>query len=278
MSRVLTLGPLQLMLAANALLLLPYCALLVSLWLKSSKDAAASGLAFAGAVVFAWSARESLKARSPAHPMLGFAIFLVAVLLYVSAVAVDFRIVMGASAAAMITSQVYLSFGGAGVRTLSAPLFLFLLATPVPGFVLSEISRLLLDFSTEIMPPLLEPFVGSIQVEGYKLLFGEGFGRGIEIVEDCSGLGGILLFVPLAVILLQAHGRVSLVAGSIIVLLSPVFGYVGSLFRIFVTGLFTNTDSSILRSAVMHDILGIASLLLTGIFMLLACKVVGRKQ
>ncbi|MHC5066411.1 MAG: archaeosortase/exosortase family protein [Planctomycetota bacterium] len=272
-------NPNRLILAVNLILLLPYLRLLSSLWATGSKDAAASGLAVAGGLVFGVPILRNASARPATQPALGFCGFILAAFLYVSAVLIDFRVLVGVSATGMLAAQCYLTYGSAVLRRLSVPFLLLLMATPVPAFILSGITRELLDLSVVLMPALLEPFLGPITVEGYHLFFGEpGAVRGIEIVEDCSGLGGILLFVPLAVIFLYAHGKVSILAGSSLVLLSPVLGYLGSLFRIYVTGLFVSTDSDFLRSDGMHSVLGIVSLLLTGLVLLLLCRLFAKRS
>ena len=88
MSRLLT--PLM-----TAGLLVPYLTMLVVYWLSDSKHSAASGLAFAGALVLGWREKSRIRQGTPSRPILGGVGLSLAILGYVASVALDFRAGVG---------------------------------------------------------------------------------------------------------------------------------------------------------------------------------------
>lgn len=267
------LSPSKLILVANLTLFFPYGLILTALWLTQSKDAAASALAFAAALVFAHRAWPGLSPARPARPQLGFTVFALGTLLYAASVTLDVRVGVGISATMLIAAQVYMGFGPKGLRSLRLPLLLLLLATPVPGFVLGEFSRFLLDALVAMVPAMLGLLVeGPVSTEGYHVFFGEESGKVFSIVEDCSGLGGVLLFIPLAFILLEAFRPIPLGRGLTVVAVAVPLAFAASLPRILSTALMIDMDSELVNSVGLHEAIGILSLGAAMVLLALLCR------
>ena len=80
------------------------------------------------------------------------------------------------------------------------------------------------------------------------------------MVEDCSGLGGMLLFVPLVVVLTETYnlsfGRAAILLASV----APL-AYVASLARILMTGVLANSGWEFTLWDEVHEASGIFTLL-----------------
>ena len=259
----------RLILLLTASLLAPYLLMLVALWSSESKDSAASGLAFAGAVVLGWHKRSSLAGGSPGRKGLGMTGVFLATLCYTGSVILDFRVGVGIFAPAILLSLVYLFRGRHATVALRLPILLLILATPVPGFVMNEITYALLDFLVVVMSGILAWLHIQVSVDGYTLV---GSDWGVQIVEDCSGLGGILLFVPLAILLLYAHPRVPPLGYAAVLAASLPIAFFGSVLRVLVSCLLGEMGSSLFSSDLFHQIAGLVTLLLGIVLLILLCR------
>ena len=226
-------------LGGNIVLLAPYLDILWDLCFDGGRTAGATALAFCAALYFGWIRRQHLDFTTPNRQFVGLSGLLVTVLGYVLCVAIDLRVGAGVCATAAIAMQIYLLHGRHALRSFVIPLLLFLLATPIPGFVVDYLTHAILGTLMAVVPTLLSPFVsGPVIHEGYYLYLGDS--AVVALVEDCSGLGGMLLFVPLVVVLTEGF-KLSLGRAATLLASAVPLAYLASLARILMTGLLANT-------------------------------------
>ncbi len=262
MSRLLT--PLM-----TASLLVPYLTMLAVFWLSDSKDSAASGLAFAGALVLGWRERSRIQQGTPGRPILGALGLSLASLCYVASVTLDFRVGVGVFAPAILVFLLYLFRGWQAISVLRLPIVLLLVATPIPGFVMDSITYFLLDVLQAVLPPILAALQIQVNVNASTLV---GNGWSVQIVEDCSGLGGILLFVPLTFLLLYSHPRVPPMGYGSVLLASLPIAFAGTVLRILGDCVLGEMGSSLFSSDLFHQVVGLLALLLGIVILVFLCR------
>ena len=128
---------------------------------------------------------------------------------------------------------------------------------------MARMGQVLVEAAATISHVLLSPFYAGLELVGYSLLLPSG--KAVEIVDDCNGLAGILLF-PVLILVLLAYWRVkSWKVGFLFLLLSFFAAFGGNLLRILFTACFEFQGVSWNHSPVFHEVLGLVSL---GIFFL----------
>ncbi len=243
---------------AALLLLVPYFELLYATWTGSSKVAASSALAFAAGLAMAWRRRDVFRDEGHAGDAgVGIAVLLVAALAYAAAVLFDVRIVAGLGAVGIVAALILLYGGSSALRAMALPLALLLLATPPPGFLLGAMTQTLVAITVFVTPLVLGPFVGRIEIEGAVLHM---TGGSVAVVDDCSGLGGVLLFVPLALVLVGLQDRVVAWKAALLPIVGIVLAFVGSLLRVWISAILVRFDLPLAESDVAHEVLGMVSL------------------
>lgn len=254
----------------TATLLIPYITMLAAFWMSESKHSAASGLAFAGALVVGWLEKGRLPAASPGHHLIALGGLAVATLAYVCSVILDFRVGVGFFAPGMLISLLYMSRGWQGVLAMRLAIVLVLLATPLPGFVMDRITYSLLDALLVILPAILAVLQIPVAVDASNLA---GNGWTVQVVEDCSGLGGILLFVPLSLLLLYSHPRVPPMGYALILAASLPIAFAGTVLRILVDCVLGHLGSSLFSSEAFHLFVGLFTLLSGIVILVILCRI-----
>ena len=257
----------------TATLLIPYITMLAAFWMSESKHSAASGLAFAGALVVGWLEKGRLQAASPGHHLVALCGLAVATLAYVCSVILDFRVGVGFFAPSILISLLYMIRGRQGVLAMRLPIALLLLATPLPGFFMDRITYFLLDVLVVILPAILAVLQIPVAVDASSLV---GNGWTVQVVEDCSGLGGILLFVPLSLLLLYSHPRVPPMGYALVLAASLPIAFSGTVLRILVDCVLGTMGSSLFSSDLFHLFVGLAVLLLGLCLLVTLCRLFSR--
>ncbi len=247
---------------ASLLLLLgalePYLEMEGHLWLSTSKQNSAALIAFVG---FLWMLlgrkREIFDAHRVASPWaLSFAAFSLVFLWF--ALLMDIRSGVALFSILLLLSSLHFLFG---FRSSPSTFFAgtFLLATvPIPGGLMARMGQALVEAAASISHVLLSPFYSGLELLGYSLVLPSG--KAVEIVDDCNGLAGILLF-PVLVLVLLAFWRVKKwKLGIFFLSLSFFAAFGGNLLRILLTAIFEFQGVSLNHSPVFHEILGLASL------------------
>ena len=261
-------GPVRIAIVVACLaLLVPYGELLVATWSGDSKSAAPSMLSLGGACFLVWRNRAALvdgPAPIGRAVVPGLVTLALAALGYAMAVVLDVRLGAGLGVVLLLASMCWLHAGSTALARMVTPLVLIGLAAPLPGFVEAELTRLLVGATVWVTPSLLAPLVGPIEVEGAVLSMVES-GGSVAVVDDCSGLGGILLFAPLSVLVFALRGpgggggaRWMAGAGFFAVAAALAFG--ASLARVWVSALLVHYESTWAHSDAVHEALGLVML------------------
>jgi exosortase len=240
-------------------LLAPYLELLLMHWFSASGHAMASLLALAAAIMVAWLQRPAALAGPPQRNGLGLALLAVFVLAYALALSVlTRRTLVGGSATAIVACLCYLRYGGQGLQRLRYPLLLALLAIPFPGRLLDFLTYHLVGLASLVGTTVLSWLVAGVSQEGSVIVIA-GHGA-VEVVEDCSGLDGVLLFLPIAVTVVYFQPRLSGIAKAAILALAMPLALLGNLLRILLSGLLQVHYAELNRSEAFHQVVGIISL------------------
>lgn len=256
--------------------MLPYAVMMGTHLSGSSSGAAASTLSLGAALVFAWKRRRAFARRDPPQdPARAVLALGSAVLLYAVSVFLDIRVGIGWFFVAVLGAQIHLFAGFQALRSLAAPLLLLALAAPFPGFARALLTQELVEVIVLVAPPLLEPLIGPTATEGHFLLVPGGE---LAIVGDCSGLGSLLLVVPLVAILAAAHGLSS--AGRIAALavcgLALVFA--GNLARVLISAILVARSSPLAYSESVHELIGTACVLAAIVALFFVSQAMGRPR
>ncbi len=243
------------------LLLLPYLQVLTAIWLGSGSRSSASLVAFLGFVIFSGLAfRRRPVPEPPKWALPAFLLLSAGTLIYVVSVGHDVIAGMGLASALTGSAYLYLRGGHAWLWAMRFPLVLYLLAIPIPGFLMGAITQGLLISATVISSTVLSWFLPGVVVQGFHIEFDTG---SIAIVNSCSGLSGILLLIPLTVIfasLFQPVGRMRLAVGIVLALL---LAFSSNLFRILATAFLVHWGSPLGTSESAHEVLGSIPILLS---------------
>jgi exosortase len=250
-------------------LAVPWARLLISSWSDPTRSPGASVISFAAALLLALRALRDIGRTPGSRPWLGVAALAVTTAGYALSTATDFRVGAGLLMVGILTSLIYLDRGRTGVRALGLPLGLLALSTPIPGFVSSRLSAWLVDTAAILLPWLLQPLIGGVAAEGHVLHFEGG---SVAIVDDCSGLDGILLFVPIAILVVWAHRPIGPLAGGLVLLSAIPLAFAGNLLRVVVSALLVAADSPLAYSDPAHEILGVVTLALSLAALVMACR------
>ncbi len=259
----------------TATLLIPYITMLAAFWMSESKHSAASGLAFAGALVVGWLEKGRLKALAPGHHLVAIYGLAVVTMAYVCSVILDFRVGVGFLAPAILISLLYMIRGWQGVFAMRLSIVLLLLSTPLPSFVMDRFTYFLLDALVVILPAILAVLQIPVAVDAANLA---GNGWTVQVVEDCSGLGGILLFVPLSLLLLYSHPRVPPMGHALVLAASLPIAFSGTVLRILVDCVLGHWGSSLFSSDLFHQFVGLVSLLLGIVILVILCRLLSRPR
>lgn len=255
---------------AAALLLTPWLELLASTWNGDSKGAAQSILSFAAACALGWLRRDAFTAPQAGRAAIGMPLLAIAAFGFGLSVVFDVRLFAGVLAVGILACLVYLEAGARAARRLALPFALLAMATPIPAFVEGALTHNLVALTVSITPPLLQPIVGPIEVEGAVLHL---TGGSVAVVDDCSGLGGVLLFVPIAILLFAVHPRTTTWRGGVLLAIATPLAFAGSLLRVIVSALLVHFDAPLAESETAHEVLGIVTLTLALAGLLVASRV-----
>ncbi|GEM_PF-2537757 len=251
---------------AGLLLLFGICLPLLwiegALWMGSSKQAAGSALSFFAGLAFLWRALGRGNGREERSPPAYLSVLLILSLagLVLSSIT-DLRIGVGLATLLAVTLCLRALHGPGSLPRFYLPLAFFLLSLPVPGGVLSAATKILLDGAAWASEVVLGLTLSSVERTGYTFIFANG--EAVSIVEDCSGLGGILLLPPLALLFASWPRPLSPVRFGVLFLLSIPAALFANLLRILVTSWLIAGGMKIGADSWFHEGVGIAGLALS---------------
>jgi exosortase len=240
-------------------LFVPHAELLAVYWRSASSHGMGSLVAVLAALVLLWSLLPLRPGSRPRPSFLRFGYLALACLLalYVANLLVwQKRSLVGYGATGILATLVYLQAGRSGLWQLRYPLALALFAAPLPGLVLEAVDAGMIDLATAAGATVLGWYQDGVVREGYFIRVTEW--KTVQVVPDCSGLAGVLLFVPLAIVLsfyyprLTPLGRIGLLCSALPLAL------LGNLLRIVLTGVLLVHD--IEETETFHEVSGIVSL------------------
>jgi exosortase len=249
--------------------------MLWDLWWSPSKNAGASLVAAAGAVLLAWLGRADLVASPPARTAPGLVALAVGTIAYLASVFLDFRAGVGITGVLVAGSVAWVTLGRRATRALAVPLLLLAMATPLPGAVLAHWTRLQTGFLGRVSAGTLDLLIGSVALEGFVIRMPAGE---VHIVEDCSGLAAALLFWPLTVVLLFLHRPLPAVWHVLLMLAVVPLTLLATWLRIVASALLLHSGADLARSAAFHELLGIATLALSLAILLVLCAWAARHR
>ena len=239
-------------------LLVPYLQLLWMHWFSASSHAMASLLALAAAITIGWLQRPTALAN-PRRVGLALALVALCTLAYaLSLTVLTRRTLVGVTATGIIACLWYLRYGAQGLKAFKFPLLLALLAVPFPGRLLNIVGYHLVDLASSLGTTVLSWLVAGVTREGSVILIA-GHGA-VEVVADCNGLAGVLMFLPIAVTVIYFQPQLSTLAKAVIVALAVPLALFGNLLRVVATGLLQVHYADLNRSEAFHQVVGFVAL------------------
>ncbi len=238
----------------------PFLELEVRLWFSSSKQNSAALIGFVGALWMLLGRRKEVfgKPGRSRNWSVFFSALFIGCLWF--SLLMDVRSGVAFFSILLLFSSLHYLFG---FRFAPSTLFagLFLLATvPIPGGFMAKMGQVLVEAAAALAFGILRPFYSGLDLLGYSLVLPSG--AAVEIVDDCNGLAGILLF-PILILTLLAFWRVrSWKVGGLFLGLSFLAAFGGNLLRILLTAFFEFQGLSWNHSPVFHEVLGLVSLAL----------------
>ena len=248
-------------LALFVFLLLPYLQVLAAIWMGAGSRSASSLVAFLGFLGLSVLASRRLPPQdSPKRAVPALLLLAGTSILYVSSVGHDVVVGMGLCSLFLWSLLLYLKGGWAWLWTMRYPLALYLLAIPMPGFLVGAFTKGLLMAATAISAEVLSWFLAGVSVHGFHIDFETG---SIAIVSSCSGLSGILLLIPLSVTFASLFKPIGWLRLSVGILLALALGFASNLFRILATAFLVHWDRSLGTSWSVHEVIGSIPLVLS---------------
>jgi exosortase/archaeosortase family protein len=188
----------------------------------------------------------------------------VAVLVYVYALRLDVWALAGLAAVVLVGGLVLADRGPRGLRAAAPSLLIALFIVPPPSLAIDFAQSQLTGLVARTSCWILSWFLGSEQVvlRGTDLHFGDAY---VSIVDDCSGLGGILIAPPFALLLLLLARVPFGWPWLAILVVSTFLAAFANLVRV-VTGalLVERGHAASVEHGVVHELLGVGPLLLGG--------------
>ncbi len=257
-------------------LLVPYIQLLAVHWFSASDHAMASLLAM-GAAITIGALEPPGTPSGPRRLGLGLALLTVCTLAYaLSLTVLTRRTLVGFTATGIVACLCYLRCGSQGLKRWRFPLLLALLAVPAPGRLLETLGYHLVGLASSLGALVLSWLLAGVTREGGVIqIAGHG---AVEVVSDCNGLAGVLLFLPIAVTIVYFQPHLSLLAKAAILLLSVPLALFGNLVRIVATGVLQVHHADLNRSEAFHQFLGFLSLGLALLILLALPRVAGTSR
>ena len=249
-------------------LMVPYAQVLWAHWWSGSSHAMASLLALMAAVVCWWVERDTNTTNAPQNPRTAYLLLGAAVLAYSLAVCVFAkRTLVGATTVAVFAALVFVVRGRKGTARMVIPLALLLFVTPFPPVILEPLSYFLVDLAAGAGGSVLGWIVSDVEQHGSLIRIGT-YGA-VEVIQDCSGLEGVLLFIPLAMTVVHFQPELRLSAKLLVVVLALPLALLGNLLRIVITGLLLRAQFGLNDDPGFHNALGVATLGMALVLLLL---------
>ena len=246
-------------LLALLLLTAPYLPWLIDYWQMPASYVMGSPIALACAALA--YRRESKGRRQDGAPStaLGISLLSVSLLVYLAAsIIFARRSIAGAALAAVVASLFYLRGGWTRLWQFRFTASFLFLAAPVPGLVVNLLNRYLIDFATKASSSVLGLFYSGVEHQGSLIELPRN--GALEVVPDCSGLEGIVLFFVLGVLLVFLHPRLGIAWKLALPALGIGFAIAGNLLRIISTGVLQIRDAELAANDTVHQVIGVASL------------------
>jgi exosortase/archaeosortase family protein len=231
---------------AAGLLLWPFGQAILTTWLGAARHATAS-----------------IRGH-PSRVRLGMALVVISVLVHVYSLLLDVWALAGLAAVGLLAGLVLVAHGTAGLRAALPALLMALFVVPPPtaivDFAQAQLTVLVARSAHLALPVLLGQ---GVELVGTELLFGD---QRVSIVDDCSGLGGILIAPPFVMLLLfLAHVPFGL-RWVLVLAVSPLLAAAANLLRVLVGSvLVARGHAAQVADGLIHELLGIGPLLLAGL-------------
>jgi exosortase/archaeosortase family protein len=252
-----------LVLVAAAALLIPFGEAVLSTWIGTARHATASILGAGGALLLALRDRRRILEATPDRVRLG--VFLVAVGAFGHAYSLllDVWSIAGLMAIVLGAGLLLILHGTRGLRAAAPALWMAAFVVPPPTAIVdlaqAQLTVLVARSAGSLLPALID---GEVRLSGTELLLA---GQRVSIVDDCSGLGGIMLAPPFVMLLLFL-ARVRFGVRWVLVLaISPLLAAAANLLRVLVGAvLVAEGHADQVAHGLIHELLGIVPLLLAG--------------
>lgn len=192
------------------------------------------GILVAGfAFYLAWSRMRSLRSMTLRPSWWGVLLVAAAIVLQILGV-YGAELFMSRVSMVVLLAGIALGFGGARVLRLFAfPLFVLLIAIPIPALILSEVTLPLQLISSKFATALLQSSGVPVLRDGNVIQLPA---MSLEVAEACSGIRSLMSLMSLAVFYSYFREKSNLRRG-VLVLASIPIAIVTNALRIFGTGL-----------------------------------------
>jgi exosortase/archaeosortase family protein len=236
----------------------PYLEMEARLWFSTSKQNSAALIAFVGALWMLIGRRREVFGGKRLSAVWAL-FFTVASLGFLwLALLMDVRSGVALFSIFLLFSSLEFLFGFAARPSTFLAGGLLLATVPIPGGAMARVGQVLVETAATLSHLLLAPFYSGLELLGYSLVLPSG--AAVEVVDDCNGLAGILLF-PVLILILLAYWRVKKWKVALLFLILSFFAaFGGNLLRILLTAFFEFQGLSWNHSPVFHEILGLVSL------------------
>lgn len=248
-----------LLIAAGAMLLLPYGERLVRVWLSDTNGKAASIVAFVAAILMGRShILTGWPAASRSGQTLGLLALAVSMTVFLLGEWVDSQTATILGGAAVAGALLLVTQGWPRTWHLRYPLALLALATPLPPSLVLATQANLVQLATSLCHSILDALIGPVVRSGAHMDFSNG--TSVWIINDCSGLEGITMLIPAAAILAAIYRPKNLLCWALIAATPFVLGLAGNLVRVLLATAFIYNGSDLVDPGTFgHEALGLTT-------------------
>ncbi|GAB4150139.1 MAG: hypothetical protein Fur0037_18590 [Planctomycetota bacterium] len=226
---------------------------------RDPRGAAANATALLGAIALAWVRRSRLHASREGNPWVATAaLALLSPPLLLSS-SLDLLAPVELCWIGMLAALLYQERGREGLAGMRLPILMLVLAVPIPGRILQPLVREFLAWTMDATLMCLALFGIRPEVSGYTLELGNG---AITLVRQCSGLDGLLLFIPLTILLLEASRPMGRLRYACLIATAAVVAFGANLARVVIESVLVHLGLRGGETGAWHEILGIATLAL----------------
>lgn len=253
----------------------PYVRILWDTWHGDGPSTAGNVLALACAVLTAWLRVDRLTKCLPGAGSLGLIALALACACYALSLRLDFMTGIEAGVMLATLALLYLAHGWNGVLAMRLPLVLLALAMPPPAFLVEGLTTAVLERTVAVVVTLLQLWWPEVASNGYVINMPASH---VTIVRDCSGMGSLFLIAPLALLLLEPYRPYGAVRHALLGLFAIALALVTNTARVLVSALLENAGVQGALDGPLHDVLGLAGLVLAAVLLLAVARIAARSH